>query len=197
MFYLETYKLFRRKLACILLIGIFLLILIPQFDNALRIITHNEEYRQRMDIFEKHNGILTDSGAEEFWKDYQGILSAEEVEQIYNAYDHVYFEDKKLIKAENTFPDSNFSIIFGFYEEWQVFLADLITYMQYIPIFIAVVFSGIFTYDKTCGMQEIMLSAKNGRKTSTKAKLQLAFLLANSMFLVVALMTSVQMFFLT
>lgn len=141
MFYLEAYKFFKRKLVCILLIVIFSLIIIPQISNAMDFMSYYEEYQQRIDVFENHNGVLTDAGAEKFWEDYQSILSAEEVRQIYNNYDHVYFEDEKLIKAENTFPHIGFDIIFGYYEQWQVFVSDLITYMQYIPIFIAVVFS--------------------------------------------------------
>lgn len=46
-------------------------------------------------------------------------------------------------------------------------------------------------------MQEIMLSARNGRKKSTKAKVRLAFLVTNSMYLAVVIITSIQMFSLT
>lgn len=197
MLYLEAYKLFKRKLTCILLIGIFLIIAIPQISNALYIMPDYEEFQQRIDVFEKHNELLTDLCAERFWEDYKDILSEEEVKQIYIDYDHIYFEDGKLISIENTFPYISFDIIFGFYEQWQIYLIDLISYMQYIPIFVAVVFSGIFTYDKTCGMQEIMLSARNGRKKSTKAKVLLAFLMTNIMFLVVAIIASVHMFLFT
>ena len=76
-------------------------------------------------------------------------------------------------------------------------LAWLIDYMQYIPVFVAVAISGIFTYDKSYGMQEIMLSAKNGRKKCTKAKVILAFLVRNSMLCVVALITSLKLLLFT
>lgn len=197
MFYLEAHKFFKRKLVCILLIGIFLLIVIPEIGNGLYLMSHYGELKQRMDLFERHNGILTDETAEEFWEDYKGILSDKEVEQIYYDYEHHYFDDGELKRVKDTFHNISFDITFGYYEQWQMFLLNVTSYMQYIPVFIAVAFSGIFTYDKSCGMQEIMLSARYGRKQCTKAKVLLAFLVTNIMFLLVALISSIKMFLLT
>ena len=174
-----------------------MLIAIPEIGNGLYLMSNYAELKQRMELFERHNGILTDESAEEFWEDYKGILSNEEIEHIYYAYEHHYFDDGELKRVKDTFPSIGFDIIFGYYEQWQLFLVDVISYMQYIPVFIAVTFSGIFTYDKSCGMQEIMLSARYGRKQCTKAKVLLAFLVTNIMFFLVALLSSIKMFLLT
>ncbi|RKI29918.1 hypothetical protein D7V82_04950 [bacterium 1xD8-6] len=190
MIYLEAYKFFKRKLVCVLLIGIFFLVAVPEIIAISRQIPDYDKLQGRINTYEKHNGIFTEQTAEKFLLDYKEILSDKEMEDL-------YYESEHLKMLADTLPNIGFNIIFGFYGEWQMSLAWLIDYMQYIPVFVAVAISGIFTYDKSYGMQEIMLSAKNGRKKCTKAKVILAFLVTNSMLFVVALITSLKLLLFT
>lgn len=190
MFYLEAYKFFKRKLVCVLLFGIFFLITVPETIGILRQIPDYDKLQERINTYEKYNGTFTESVAEQFLADYKEILSDEEIEDL-------YYESEHLKMLTDTLPEIGFDITFGFYGEWQMFLSWFIDYMQYIPVFIAVAISGIFTYDKSYGMQEIMLSAKNGRKKCTKAKVLLAFLVTNGMFLLVTFVTFLKLILLT
>jgi hypothetical protein len=186
MLYLEAHKLFKRKLVCVLPI----LIIVLEVGGYLYQSSGYEEIQQKIEIFEKHSGILTEARIKEFWEDYQESSSDEGAGQL-------YYESEYLEMLIGILPNVSFDIIFGYYEGWQMFLSGFIDYIQFIPVFIAAVFSGIFTYDKVCGMQEIMLSARNGRKKCTKAKVLLAFLVANSMFLVITYIALFRMLFIT
>lgn len=189
MLYLEAHKFFKRKLVIGLLIGIFLLTAVLEILGVLYHVADYEGLQQKINIYEKYNGTFTESTAEQFLIDYEENFPDKEMDYFY--------ESAHLENLVDTLPDISFDIRFGFYEEWQMLLTNLIMYVQYIPVFVAVAFSGIFTYDKVCGMQEIMLSSINGRRESAKAKALLAFLVTNGMFLLMILLTWLRMFLFT
>lgn len=134
MLYLEAYKVFKRKLVWLVVMGIFLFVLLMEGAH---------------DIY-----FMTDGGYEE-------------LQQL------------------------------GFSYEWEWFIDQFIAYAKFIPIFIAIAFSAIFTYDRECGMQEILLSTKRGRKTCTNAKVLLAFLATNIMLFLVLFLSLLGMLILT
>jgi len=190
MFYLEAYKFFKRKLVCVLSIGLFLLAVVPTIVNILYLLPDYGKLQQKVDTYEKYNGTFTESNVQKFLEDYEETLSNEEMKEL-------EYEDAHLKMLADTLPDIDFDIIFGYYEQWLSTLVDSIIQMQYIPVFVAIAFSGIFTYDKSCGMQEIMLSARNGRKKCTKTKVLLAFLVTNTMFLLIAFIAVLRICILT
>lgn len=190
MFYLEAYKFFKRKSVCILLIGIFFLVVVLTIGNILYLIPNYGKIQEEIETYEKYNGKFTSETAEAFLKDYREILSSDGTKEFES-------ENAHLKMLTDILPDIGFDIVFGYYEQWLITLVDSINQMQYIPIFIAIVFSGIFTYDKSCGMQEIMLSSRNGRKKCTKTKVLLAFLVTNSIFLLIILIAVFRIFILT
>lgn len=65
--------------------------------------------------------------------------------------------------------------------------------LQILPAFIVVVFSGIFSYEQTFGMQDIILSTKNGRIKCTNAKIKLAFILTNLLYIITIFVPIVHM----
>lgn len=190
MFYLETYKLFKRKLVWVVLLGTFLLIMLQEVFDASYFLT--DELQQVMNIFEKYKGTWDDLRIEQFWNDYMAHFSKDIL-----FYKNYFFIGDELRTTQERFSNIDFNVTFGFFEGWQDFLTQFMSYMRYIPIFIGIAFSPIFSYDNTCGMKEILLSTKNGRKKSTKAKIVLAFLMTNLMFLLIAVIPTIRMFVIT
>lgn len=190
MLFLEAYKFFKRKLVCVLLIIIFFLVALSTAGNILYLLPNYGKLQQEVKTYEKYNGIFTESTAKKFLEDYKETLSSDEMNEFIS-------ENAHLNAMAEALPNIGFDIIFGYYEQWLITLVDSIDQIQYIPVFIAIVFSGIFTYDKSCGMQEIMLSTRNGRKECTKTKVLLAFLITNSIFLLIVLIEMLRMFILT
>ncbi len=190
MFYLEAFKFFKRKLVCVLLIGIFFLLIIASIGNILYLLPNYGKLQQKIETYEKYNGIFTESTAVKFLDDYNKIFSNDEMKDFES-------ENAHLEMLVDTLPEIDFDIVFGYYEQWLITLVDSIDQIQYILVFVAIVFSGIFTYDKSCGMQEIMLSTRNGRKKCTKTKVLLAFVVTNSLFLLTVLIALFRIFILT
>lgn len=197
MFYLEAYKFFKRKLVLVLFIGILFLIAVLGTVGLPRKISNYDILQEKINIYERYNGTFTEQTVQRFLMDYQEFLNDNQDRLSDVEMEDLYYESEHLKMLAGTLPDIDFDITFGFYEEWQMFLTWLIDYMLYIPVFAAVAISRIFTYDKSYGMQEIMLSAKNGRKKCTKAKVLLAFLVTNGMYLVVVLITLLKLFLFT
>lgn len=160
-------------------------------------ISNYDILQEKINIYEKYNETFTGQTVQKFLTDYQEFLINYQDRLSDSEMEDLYCESEHLKMLADTLPDIGFDITFGFYEECQMFLSWLIDYILCIPICIAVAISGIFTYDKSYGMQEIMLSTKNGRKKCTKAKVILAFLVTNGMFLVVALITFLKLFLFT
>lgn len=63
---LEKYKLFKRKMVLVLMIGIFLIVLLQEI-RAFRIY---KNMQQQIEISEKYKGIYTDSRFSKYWKEY-------------------------------------------------------------------------------------------------------------------------------
>lgn len=80
---------------------------------------------------------------------------------------------------------------------WQNFLMVLNGNLLMLPAFIVVSFVGIFSYENRCGMQEIILSTKNGRNKCTNAKFRLAFIITNLVYAVTIIISIVHMFIVT
>lgn len=190
MFYLEAYKFFKRKLVCVLLIGIFFLLIIASIGNILYLLPNYGKLQQKIETYEKYNGIFTESTAVKFLDDYNKIFSSDEMKDFES-------ENAHLEMLADTLPEIDFDIVFGYYEQWLITLLESIDQIQYILVFAAIVFSGTFTYDKSCGVQEIMLSTRNGRKKCTKTKVLLAFVVTNSLFLLTVLIALFRIFILT
>lgn len=67
---------------------------------------------------------------------------------------------------------------------WWWFFYIISGNLQILPAFIVVTFSGIFSYERTFGMQDIILSTRNGRMKCTNAKIKLAFILTNLIYII-------------
>lgn len=186
MIQLEMYKILKRKLVWIVLVGIILLVLSGIFGSVRYQYFDKksyEEMQQDIQTLEKHKGVLTDQRLAEYFKDYQPLkYNTDYIEERWLA-------DGKPISVDELFDGVGFEIHFGYFCQWVMSWVDLNETIIYIPIFVAIAFSGIFTYEKECGMQEILLSSKRGRRECTKAKVASAFLITNMLYLLVALLT--------
>lgn len=180
---LEIYKIMKRKLVWIVLGGILVVVLLQtfatfryQYFNRKRY----EEVRQEIQTFEKHKGVLTDERLTEFLKEYKPPKdNADYIAERWQI-------DGEPMPVGELFPDMDFKIHFGYFYQWVFSWDDLGAYIKFIPIFIAVAFSSVFTYEKECGMQEILLSTRRGRRECTRAKMAAAFLITNILYLLLA-----------
>ena len=194
MLQLELYKIMKRKLVWIVLLGILLLSLLQlfYFINYLYFDPKSEWLKQEVQILEKHKGILTDQRLADYidsedyksWKDSfdVGAVSGDTIEE------GIWTIDGNPVPVEELFADVDFKIHFGYCWQWISSWGDLSTYIGFIPIFIAIAFSSIFTYEKECGMQEILLSTRRGRRECTRAKVAAAFLVTNILYLLLVFM---------
>ena len=105
--------------------------------------------------------------------------------------------DGEPIPVKVLFADVDFKIHFGYFYQWVFSWEYLSDYIAFIPIFVIVAFSGIFTYEKECGMQEILLSTRRGRRECTRAKVAVAFLITNMLYLLLVLLAILPVLVLT
>lgn len=181
----ELYKIYKRKLVLIVLVGILALVAYSNIMFVKREYIDGERYKERkenIELFEKHKGILTDKRLEEFAKEYK-------IQSIGSDYIEYFFEDGdikngKQIPVSEVYKDIDFDINFGYAVGPWFLSMDLSNIAKYIIVFVIVAFSSIFTYEKECGIYEIMLSSRNGRKECTKVKVTLAFLITNIFYLI-------------
>ena len=194
MIQLEMYKILKRKLVWIVLAGILLLasleifgyVRYQYFDQKVY-----EELRRDVQTLEKHKGVLTNRRLADYFKDYEPMK--------YNG-DYMkerWLADGKPIPVEELFAGVDFKIHFGYFCQWAMSWVDLNEEVAYIPIFVAIAFSAIFTYEKECGMQEILLSTRRGRRECTRAKVTAAFLITNILYLLVAFLAILPVLVLT
>jgi len=188
MLQLEIYKLFKRKLAWIIMLAIVLYGFywaIPKFDAKER-----QTLQYQIKQQEAAKGILTDERLENFIKNYQ-------MAEYDSIKDNFIDEKGQIKKVKELFPNIDFKLHFGYSDYWKWYLSSLQDFIKYIFAFVIVVFSATFTYEKECGMQEILLSTKNGRKKYIKAKVGTAFLVTNLLCLLIIILTLLPLFVIT
>lgn len=199
----ELFKLFRRKLVWAVMLGIFLLMGVSElYLNSYYLYGgHYGELQDEMALYEKYRGSLTDERLQNFLKERWGAFREKYPEDEYNYMDS--FRDAngnemsmEQVSVESAFPGVSFPIQFGYFEGWALFLDQLPRYVKYIPIFIVVAFSALFTYERECNMQEMLLCAKRGRRDCIRAKVAGAFLVTNVMCIVVMAVPCIIAFFL-
>ena len=189
---LEAYKILKRKVVLLVMICLFLFIIIQAISLHSSYMTLK---KTKIDLYERHKGVYTDARFNEFWKEAVNILDEKDL-LGYNRFFDGNSKDKQK-SADEIFPDVDFDIKFGFFEGWGNFFYVVIGDIKFVPVFIALAFSGIFTYENSCGMQEILLSTRNGRKKCTKAKMTVALIMANIAFIMVFFIPLLQMFIMT
>lgn len=180
---LEMYKILKRKLVWIVLAFIFGLVAV--YDGFFIVKDYclgGSEIGRRNDYeleqYEAAKGILTEEKWNDFYTHYSQNVFEGRVMDDANAYD----ENGNLKRIDEVFlfDDYDFDVHFGYFANWGGFLSWHIQgRMKYLYAFVIVVFSALFTYEKECGMQEILLSTKHGRRTCTMAKVGAAFLVTN------------------
>ncbi|MBR1740468.1 MAG: hypothetical protein IJ733_01105 [Lachnospiraceae bacterium] len=113
---------------------------------------------------------------------------------------NVFDEHGNLMRMDEIFPlsDYDFDIHFGYFTRWGSFLSwNIQERMKYLYAFVIIAFSALFTYEKECGMQEILFSTKNGRRKCTAAKVGAAFLLTNGVCLLLFLIYTIELLCIT
>lgn len=186
MLQMEMYKLYKRKLVWGILLGLFL------FAIYINITDFNRDtgrMQYELEQYEAAKGILTDARLQNFHKDY---CPAE-----FDEFENSFMEDGTLKKVSELYPDTDFELHFGYFSFWFRRLIISSEFMQYVIAFVIVAFSMAFTYDRQCGMQEILLSAKNGRRKSVWAKIAAAVITTNCVCLFALILMFVPIFLLT
>ncbi len=186
MLQIEMYKLFKRKSVWGILLGLFL------FAISINITDFNRDtgrMKYELEQYEAAKGILTDARLQDFHKDYR---PAE-----FDEFENSFMEDGTLKKVSALYPDTDLELHFGYFSFWFRRLLTSSEFMQYVIAFVIVAFSMTFTYDRQCGMQEILLSAKNGRRKSVRAKIAAAVITTNIVCLFALILMFAPIFLLT
>ncbi len=190
MIWSELRKLFKRKLVRVVFLGIMILIAVSQYYSRSRDFfgKGSEELQERVELFERHKGELTEERLEDYFRDYTEYAKGREVWLEKNGWSFAYMgqfldEEGEIVGLDSIFPKVYFPIQFGEFENWTFFLDVMIKFIKYVPIFIAVAFASLFTYERECGMQEILLCARRGRRDCVRAKVAGAFLVTNGLYL--------------
>lgn len=187
----EMYKLFKRKLILATFIVLILLIILPNIDYIRNYVFDKNEHKNleyQLNRYEKNKGIITEQRISEFIDGYKW----EKNDPIGE-----FLNDKKIIPIKKIFSKQNFNIHFGYFKLWCFLVDDFQKYIKDIAVFIAIAFSGLFSYEKTCGMQEIIMSSQYGRRKSILARIKGAFLLTNIMLLFAIVIFECTLFLLT
>lgn len=183
---LELHKLFKRRLVWVVFLGIIVLLVISElyYESHYCDGNHYAKLQEKIAVFEKHKGTLTDERIEAFLGEY-----------AMDQYDYIkemFFDDSgERLAVSSVFQKVYYPVQFGYFEGWSYFLDQLPKYIKYIPIFIAVAFSSLFTYERECGMQEILLCARRGRGQCARAKVAGAFLLTNALCIFALVLPSI------
>ncbi len=184
---LESYKLFKRKIVLVVMTGIFLIVLLQEIST----IREYKYYKKDIELMDKHKGIYTDLNFTRFYKDAKKVLDKQEI----SYYKFRYFEEERQKTKEEVFNGVDFDIHFGYFNGWINLFYKLTIYLKCIPIFIVIAFASIFSYENECGMQEILLSTKNGRKECGKAKLRMGFIVTNIFLAVIVFVPLIHILF--
>lgn len=187
MLQLELYKLFKRKLVWVLLLVLLAYAIYTDITDILG--RDNERMQYELEQYEAAKGILTDERLESFYKDYEPAR--------FDDFEDGFLEDGRLKKISEIYPDIDFDLHFGYSSYWAWRLVALGEFMMYVLAFVLVVFSMTFTYERQCGMQEILLYTKNGRRKAVWAKITGAVFTTNIVCLLALVLMLAPVFILT
>ncbi len=203
MIWLELHKLFKRKLVWVVFFGIVILIGVSQcyYKSGYFSGKDYEKLQERRALFERHKGELTEKRLEDFFEDSEKFVKRNAGGLVEGGWSFGYMgqfldENGEILGVGSVFPKVHFPIQFGDFEGWTFLLDELPRCIKYIPIFIAVAFSSLFTYERECGMQEILLCARRGRRQCVRAKVAGAFLVTNGLYLFAMVLPSAVSFML-
>lgn len=186
---IELHKLFKRRLVWVVFCGIIFLIIVScLWFNSYYFDGENiRSLQKEISVYEKHKGTLTDERLEGFLKDYT-IRKYDYIRELF------VDEEGQRRSVDEVYSRCVFPIQFGYFEGWLFFLDELPKYIKYIPVFIVVAFSALFTYERECSMQEILLCTKRGREQCVRAKVAGAFLLTNALWIFALVPTGILYF---
>ena len=186
MLQMEIYKLLKRKLVWGILVVLFLFAIFINITDFNRDIGRMQ---YELEKYEAAKGILTDARLQDFHRNYH---PAE-----FDEFENSFMENGTLKKVSELYPDADFKLHFGYFSFWFRRLLTSNEFMQYVIAFVIIAFSMTFTYDRQCGMQEILLSTKNGRRKSVQAKIAAAVITTNIVCLLALILMFAPIFLLT
>ena len=174
----EMYKLFKRKLVLASFIIVMLLIIVPNADYIRQYKFNENGHKQleyQLNRYEENKGVISEKRLAKFFDGYKWENNDPLGE---------FLDNGEIISVKQMFSKQSFKIHFGYFKLWCFLVDDFAKYMKDIVVFIAIAFSGIFSYEKISGMQEIILSSQYGRRKSILARIQGAFLITNIMLVI-------------
>lgn len=191
MLWQEMKKILKRRTVIIIFFGIFLLVICKEMYYGSYQVEHYEDMRKEIAFLDKYSGELTDERME---------AMLEECHQIFpDASERAILSDywEEADSVAELFPDITFPLTFGNAWWWVDALDELQSNIKYIPIFIVAAFAPLFSWERDCGMLPILLGCKNGREKCTRAKVLVAFLITNLLFLIVSVLSFARLFLLS
>jgi len=142
----------------------------------------NEGLQYNKNRIEKYKGVLTNELIEEVLQSYK---ETESINHVTLYFENFRLENQTHITVENAYPYATSALTYGFSAGWETFLRKRLQIMTVFPLILMVLFCPLFPYEYQCGMSSVLLTTKNGKIKSAKAKILIAFIITNITFLVV------------
>ncbi len=171
--------------------------LIAYSEKDGRLLTGQEGYEQNKKVASMYSEEINDVFLAQLHADYKSssYVSFENGERFYNA-TYSFFQDVFNIGAENYGKRNDVwgkvkgSIQYGFTGDWEALENILHSFFLLFSIFIIIFAAPLFTFDRECGMNAYLNTAKNGGSNLLKYKIVAMFGAINILMFVVLIVIS-------
>lgn len=213
----EIYKLLRMKTTIISIVIVFFAILfslicngefgydlsdnmITYSENNGEIINGKEGYEHNKEVATLYKGKVTDAFLKKLQKDYRSsTYVVVDDTKFYNA-TYRFFEDIARIEQEHYICKDEIwrksdGIVYGFSGDWDAYCNVLEKLFCVFSFFVIIFASPVFTYEKECGMLEMIGTMKNGGEHFIRHKIRAVFIVVNAYMAVLLIFVSSLHFF--
>lgn len=164
--------------------SIFLFITFSEKDGEL--LTGQKGYEQNKDIATRYAGAVNDLLLEQLHLDFinSSYFSFEDGDRLYNAtfrfFQNVFnIDSENHAKVSDVWGKVDSTVQYGFSGDWDAYRSIINIFFMSFSVFIIILAAPLFTYDKECGMVELLGTVKNGGRWSFKHKVRTAFCTIN------------------
>lgn len=211
---IEIGKLFRIKiviLPILLVLGTIVYSMIKNgefgYDYSNSIIAYSEKdgkliygqkgYEQNKKVAMSYKGEVTDAFLEQMHNDYNNASYANvNGSKFYNStysyfYDVFYIDESDYITGDELWKNDKTHVIYGFSGDWDSYMGIIDDFFKIFTVFIIVFAAPLFTFEKECGMVEMVGTVKYGGDLLLKYKVKAVFIVVNIFLFAVLLLISI------
>lgn len=197
MLYGEVYKICKRKLVFLMTLILFIAAFIFfKIDGGYtspasvackengKIITGKEAVNYNKKIALSYNGKITDGLLEQIHNDYAKAPKADFYGSDENNSTFGYFKSFFNIdkidyhSVKEVYPDYKGDLNYGFADCWRALYTSISRILELFPLFI-IMAAPLFSYERECGMNELLAVVGNGKDILARYKVKAAFIVMN------------------